>query len=263
MAERPPGKPEAWRYAIERLAADVLLAQEAVVPDGARAVYRAGGVAGRDRKTRPWGSAVVALNESLTLKAVTEAEGVWRGRSLGVAPIDAVTRGHLAIATVEVAGSSVTMASAYGLMEFGYASGSLLRILADMEPLLDDPHLGQNLILAGDWNIGTWWSGNDHRYATREGAILKLLEAYGMTDCLDRSVPAGRGRLDNCPCTHGDDCRHIETYRRPGQPTAYMDDYVFATSELAERLDVAVDPSWTWDTALSDHAPLVIDLQPA
>ncbi len=145
-------------------------------------------------------------------------------------------------------------------MEFGYASGSLLRILADLEPLFDDPQLGQNLILAGDWNIGTWWSGNDFRYAKREGAILDLLEAYGLTNCLDRSIPAGRGRLANCPCTFGEECRHVETYRRPGQTGAYMDDYVFATAELSKRLRVTVDPTWTWDAKISDHAPIIIDL---
>jgi hypothetical protein len=203
-------------------------------PERARAAYREGGIAGRDHKARPWGSAVVAFNDALSLKAVTEAEGWWPGRPLGVSPIGAVTCGHLAIATVEVCGSPVTLASAYGLVEFAYASGSLLRILADLEPLLDDPDLGRNRILAGDWNMGTWWSGNDLRYAAREGAILNLLERYGMTNCLDRSVPAGRGPLKGCPCPQGDDCRDIETYRRPGQSTAYMDDYLFATKELAE-----------------------------
>lgn len=70
------------------------------------------------------------------------------------------------MARVEAPDLSFTAISAYGLMEFGYASGTLLRTIADLEPLLDDPTLGDNVVLAGDWNIGTWWKGEeDAKYA--------------------------------------------------------------------------------------------------
>jgi hypothetical protein len=72
-----------------------------------------------------------------------------------VAPIDGVSRGHAAVAEVATGGHSFTAIGAKGLMEFGYASGTSLRTIADLEPLLDDPELGADVVLAGDWNIGT------------------------------------------------------------------------------------------------------------
>jgi len=239
------------------LKADLALVQEAVVPSDVRAVYRPSGIAARDGKVRRWGSAVVALTGAVNIAPIGSAEGVWRGRPLGVAPLDAVSRGHVAVAYAEFSDHRLTVISAYGMIEFGYASGTLLRMIADLEPLFDDPKLGENVLLAGDWNIGTWWSGEDEKYARREDAALNLLKAYGLVDCLDRHIPADRGRLENCPCER-DECRHLATYRRPGSPYAYMDDYIFATPALADRFIFAgVAPEWDWNPSLSDHAPLV------
>jgi len=222
LCERPPGSPRKWNYVREGLKADLLLAQEAVVPATMRSAHRAGGIAGRDGKARRWGSAVVAVTEATKITPVGLAEGTWRGTRLGVAPLDGVGRGHVAIAKVELDGYRFTAISAYGLTEFGYASGTLLRTIADLEPVFDDPDLNQNILLAGDWNIGTWWSGEDHKYAIREGAALTLLEAYGLVDCLDRFRRPGR--LDHCPCELGADCRHIHTFRKAGSQNAHMDD---------------------------------------
>jgi hypothetical protein len=154
-----------------------------------------------------------------------------------------------------------TAISAYGLMEFGYASGTLLRTLADLEPLLDDPRLGDNVLIAGDWNIGTWWSGEqDAKYARREAGVLRLLEAYGFQDCIDLWLPSARGRLPDCPCDQGEACRHVKTYRKAGSDSAYQDDYVFATKPLADLVRRAeVDPNWEWTSQISDHAPLVAE----
>jgi exonuclease III len=143
-------------------------------------------------------------------------------------------------------------------MEFGYASGTMLRTLADLEPLLDDPELGESVLLAGDWNIGTWWGKSDAKYAEREGAFLQLLEAYGFVDCLDLQIPGTRGRLEGCACELGDGCRHLATFMKDRVP--YMDDYVFATRPLADNITSAtVAPEWTWQSDLSDHAPLIVD----
>lgn len=192
------------------------------------------------------------------------AEGSWRGRRLRLAPLDCVSRGHVAVARVEAPGLSFTAISPYGLIEFGYASGTLLRTIADLEPLLDDPTLGDNVVIAGDWNIGTWWKGQDDaKYARREDPALRLLEAYGFEDCLDRHLPADRGRLVDCPCEHGEDCRHIRTYRKSDSSSAYQDDYLFATKSLANRMPFAeVDPGWDWASPVSDHAPLIAELDP-
>lgn len=257
----------AWQYLTMDLHADLALVQEALPNALRRSVHRPSGIAGRDGKARRWGSAVVALSDDVTLEPVGLAEGKWRRRSLGLAPLECVSRGHVAIARVEAVGLSFTAISAYGLMEFGYASGTLLRTIADLEPLLDDPVLGDDVIIAGDWNIGTWWTGaEDAKYARREGAALRLLEAYGFEDCLDRHLPAARGRLPDCRCDHGERCRHVRTYRKSGSTGAYQDDYLFATRSLAERmLRAEVDPAWDWNSMVSDHAPLIaeVDARPA
>lgn len=147
-------RPGAWPYLADELRADLALVQEALPNEARRGVYRPSGIAGRDGKARRWGSAVVALSDEVRIVPVGLAEGTWRGRRLGLAPLECVSRGHVAVARVEAPGLVFTAISAYGLMEFGYASGTLLRTIADLEPLLDDPVLGDNVVIAGDWNIG-------------------------------------------------------------------------------------------------------------
>ena len=53
--------PSKWQY-LRDLGADVALVQEAVIPSNLDAVHGPSGIAGRDGKARPWGSAVVVLN---------------------------------------------------------------------------------------------------------------------------------------------------------------------------------------------------------
>ena len=189
------------------------------------------------------------------------AEGQWQGRGLGLAPLDFVSRGHVAISSANLPGGPVILVSAYGLMEFDYASGTLLRTLADLEPLLDDPILGVNVLIAGDWNVGSWWGAQDAKYSRREAAVLELLTAYGFVDCLERFLPRERGRPDRCSCPSGDRCRHVWTYKKAENDMPYQDDYVYATDALVSRLSgTAVAEGWAWDLELSDHAPLVLDL---
>ena len=160
----------------------------------------------------------------------------------------------MAIARVKIGDLQFTAVSAYGLLEFGYSSGTRLRTIADLEPVFDVSELGDKVLLAGDWNIGTWWTDHDAKYARREGAILDLLRAYDLIECLDAFLPADRGRLVNRACD-SHECRHIHTHKRSGSDVACMDDYVFATAGLVKEA-AAVSP-WEWDGAPSDHVPLV------
>lgn len=119
LNERQPGDPQKWTYMRDTLKADLVLVQEAVVPSGVRGAYRPSGIAGRDGGQRRWGSAVVALNDHVKITPIGLAEGVWRGRPLGVAPLDAVSRGHVAVAYAEFRDLSLTVISAYGLLSSG------------------------------------------------------------------------------------------------------------------------------------------------
>jgi endonuclease/exonuclease/phosphatase family metal-dependent hydrolase len=245
------------------LHADVALLQEAhpqALPEGS--VCRDRGTQGRDGKHRPWATAIVPLTDRVSLKALDHAQGVWHGRPLELAPLACTGSGHASAALARTPVGDLTLISAYGLIEFGYASGTLLRMIADLEPLFDDPVHGSNLLIAGDWNIGTWWSGSDAKYAARESAILALLTSYGMDDLLHSHRDPALGALANCACRR-DDCRHVWTYRKDSSDVAYQDDYAFASQSLAGRVQyAAVDPGWDWDLGLSDHAPLVIRIGP-
>ncbi len=258
--------PANWDRAMAKLhdlGADIALLQEALpanLPSGW--IGRSEGTAGRDRKHRPWTTAVVPLTERVALSPVTEARGTWKGRALETAPLECVSVGRAAVAQAETPVGSLTLVSMYGLMEFGYASGNVLRTIADLEPVLDSTSLPSDLVLAGDWNIGTWWHGSDHKYASREGAVLSLLSAYGLVDLLDAHLDPGRGRLPGCPCSL-DNCRHVWTYRKDSRNVAYQDDYAFCTSTLTSRIVAAsVDPTWDWESDISDHAPLLIEVGP-
>jgi hypothetical protein len=252
---------EPIRRKLDELGVDVALLQEAH-PDwleGLRAVYRPEGIDARDERDRPWGSAVVALNDRVSLEPVTHVQGTWRGHVSTPAPLACVETGHVAVARAFTPVGDLTLVSAYGTIEFGYAAGTLLRALADLEPIFDDPVRGIDLLIAGDWNVGTWWSGDDRKYAQRHGAVLALLNAYGLVDCIDAHLPAGRGRLHGCGCELGDSCRHVRTYRKDSKAVPYQDDYAYATTAFAGRVTRAEpDPAWDWEADLSDHIPLVV-----
>lgn len=246
----------AWDFLQTELDADVALLQECVPPAGARGVWRPEGIG----PTRSWGSAVVV--RSAAYEPLTHAEGIWRGRKLGTAPLLRTSPGTVAIARVDLGSISVTAVSIYGLIEHGYASGTLMRVLADLEPLLDDPRYSDHVVIAGDLNIGTQWCGADLRYRDRDANTLDRFAALGLVDLVDLLLPAERGRLDGCRCSLGDSCRHVRTHRHNRWPEIpYQVDYFFANPALAERAVSAepLDSSRIWD--LSDHCPIVVEIE--
>src|SRR3954467_5566757 len=85
--EKVPG---AWAYLTDDLGAQLALVQEALPTQSRRAVCRPSGIAGRDGKARPWGSAIVALSDDVQITPIGLAEGKWRGRGLGLAPLECV-----------------------------------------------------------------------------------------------------------------------------------------------------------------------------
>lgn len=250
----PEQRAAAWRYLRDDVRADIALVQEAVPPPALHPVFLEGGIGG----PRKWGSGVVVFRGGFA--PIASVQGVWRGRPLGEpVRIDQSHPGTVAAARIESLG--LTVVSAYGMGVGGYSSTTMLRILADLEPLLDDPRYGDRVVIAGDWNIGTWWSGGDKKYRDRDASILGVLEAFGFRDCVDQCLPADRGRLPECRCTYGDECRHVWTQRNSQHlHVAYQTDYFYATRDVSALLRDA----WVWDQeaalALSDHAPLVADL---
>lgn len=259
---KAPRKPEgcrhadAWRYLIDDLAPDVALTQECVAsPELGSVTYWPGGISA----SRPWGSAVWA--NGFDLQAIRELEAIWRGNSLGVSSPAQTLPGAVALARVDLGSfGGMTLISVYGVIERGYATTTMHRILSDLEPLFDDPRYGDDVILGGDFNVGTQWRGSDERFNPRDRSVLDRLAAFGLVDCVD----ARRDELapePACPCLDEKPCRHIRTQWNLRYPdTPYQNDYLFASEHLVRDRLARVEVHNALDhpaQAFSDHCPIV------
>jgi len=153
----------------------------------------------------------------------------------------------------------VTFVSMYGVIDNGYADTTVHRQLSDLASLFDDPHLGKNVILGGDLNVTTQWTGKEARYRDWEITTLARIKAFGLADCLDLMRPDGP--LPGCDCPDGDGCRHIRTQYHPRSARPWQNDYAFASQSLVgpggiTRAEVIDDPHLR---TLSDHMPLQVD----
>jgi hypothetical protein len=203
--------------------------------------------------TRPWGSAVVGLTVDVT--DITQAKGLYNPE---LTDLLVTWPGAVAVATVPLAERTVTLVSMYGLIDNGYADTAVNRMLSDLVPLIDSPTLGHHLLLGGDLNITTQWTGDRAHYVSWEGATLRRIEAFGLVDCLDAYRPDGP--LDGCDCTAGATCRHIRTQYHPRSTYPWQNDYVFATEPLRDAVKSAVVHDEPAVRPMSDHLPLIVDL---
>ncbi len=67
--------------------------------------------------------------------------------------------GSVAVARARVDGRLLTFVSMYGVIENGYADTTVHRQLSDLSPLFDHPQLAHAVVLGGDLNITTQWTG--------------------------------------------------------------------------------------------------------
>lgn len=220
----------------------VALLQEASPPDELGAIHRPGGIGAG----RPWGSAV--LGRGLVL---TELDEVTTRYSKHPNSLHQTWPGAVAIAVASLpGGDSVTFVSVYGVIDRGYAITTMHRILSDLTPLLDSSH-GRHVVVGGDFNCSTQLS-RPHR--ARHRNLFERFETLGLVDLV---ASCRDSELDGCPCDD-EPCRHVQTHRHSQSRVPWQDDYLFATSALADRLvgcDVVdggqPDP---WD--FSDHCPI-------
>jgi hypothetical protein len=239
-----------WSVLRDEIGADIALVQEAVPPERSSAVWQPIGGA------RRWGSAVVGF--TVEVAEVLEAQGranstpqglkrTWPG---SVAVAKAPTRG----------GGALTFVSLYGLIDNGYADTTVNRQLSDLAPLFDDPQHEHRIVLGGDLNITTQWTGSQARYGLWQAVTLQRLAALGLADCLDLHRAAGP--LAGCGCRGGAECRHIRTQRHPRSNRPWQNDYLFASKALTSRL--ILTRALVYDSEfiheLGDHLPLVADL---
>jgi endonuclease/exonuclease/phosphatase family metal-dependent hydrolase len=150
---------------------------------------------------------------------------------------------------------NVTAVAIYGLMD-ERSDASVHRSLSDLTPLFEDSRYNELIVLGGDLNSWTGWPAGTRQLA-RDESVFQRIAAFGFVDCL--AIAPGRdalGRLQDCPCSYGDDCRHTRTRRDPRMPDRpYQMDYLFASRPLEHRLTVCevidLGPG-----APSDHLPI-------
>lgn len=236
----------AWQFLEDRLGPDVALLQECVPPEHLR---RSGRVVYRELAgNRPWGSAVIALRDGLTVDeigAVRTRYASTRFHMLGTHP------GTIIVTQVTMSDlEPVTCVSVYGAIDV-YAQTTMHRIAADLIPLFDSPW-GNRVILGGDFNVTTATAPNTPELPRYE-AILEAVESLGLKNVAE-TAEEGPPAFVDCLC--GDSCcSHIRTY---GEEPGTQLDWLFASPALARRcrtLRVERDRS----EGLSDHAPLVAE----
>lgn len=238
-----------WK-ALEELDADVALLNEATpVPEGVGAVSH-GSTVGRDYARR----FSTAVGSSHALLELNDAKSSRYGRQLDL-PFESSRPGSWTAAVVSVEGfGDVTAISLYGLMD-EKSDTSIHRSLSELAPAFEDKRYNKQLVLGGDLNTWTGWKAGSW-HLKRDRVLLERIEAFGLVDCLEQTRPPGR--LENCPCSFGEECTHTRTRVDPRYPhIPYQMDYLFASRALAKRLTScqALDsPSWR---KRSDHFPIV------
>ena len=240
---------KAWQ-SLRSLGVDVALLQECVPIDGLQSVlYRLIG------GTRDWGSAVAGLTVDVT--PIVSVRGRAHSCEQDLA---ASHPGTLAVGAVQIGDITITLVSAYGLIDGGYADTVVNRQLSDLAPLLDDPDRGKYVIFGGDLNITTQWTDRDERYRRWEEATFARIESLGLVDLIDRW--RGDGPLTGCGCSYGEACRHVRTQYHPRSSRPWQNDYAYASEALVASgmvKDVRVLDDGA-PSPLSQHLPIVIDL---
>ena len=234
---------EAWDWLRGAAALDVALVQETVPPPSLareHVVYHE--IAGH----RPWGSAVVALGNGIELEEIwaVSAGAHWRQRLALTHP------GSVAVARVYIPGiASISAVSVYNLLE-GNPAANLLRVTADLVPLLDSVD-GDRVIVGGDLNVyGAVAQGR----RTRAGTIFALLANLGLQPVGGLPHIERPDARSDCPCGAGGGCGHIPTWKGLDLDQLFVSDGL-RDQVRSLRVERSVVDRW------SDHAALVLEME--
>ena len=202
---------------------------------------------------RKW-SAAVAVPPPHSAERIKDARRSDSGRVLRFEPS---RRGSWVAARVSLeTGEQVTAISLYGLRGGERSDESVHRSLSELSPVFDHERYGRLLVLGGDLNTLARAEIGSRTLARDQSVLDRITKGFDLRDLLAQDIrKQGRGPLEECGCGYGPDCEHIWTFRHKDSPTTkYQDDYLFASSELAERLDRCEALPFT---GASDHAPIV------
>ena len=235
---------QAWGWLENGSGLDVALLQETVPPASLarnRVVYHE--IAGR----RPWGSAIVAFGEGIEVEEIWSVSGGSRYRHR----LAATHPGSVAVARVHVPGiAPISIVSVYNLLD-GSPTANLLRVAADLVPLLDSVD-GDRVILGGDLNVYGAVAESPRTHANAVFGLLRDLGLHpvGSAEHVERPISP-----QSCPCGKGGSCAHIPTWKGIDL------DHLFVSDGLRDQVrSLTVEPSVV-DRGLSDHAALVLNME--
>jgi exonuclease III len=259
--QRSQGREATELEMLEQFGPEVALLSEARFEPGAGLVGH-GKTIGRDCKheseeecdSRPFSTAIVSRHEP---QEITTATAKRRGRRLEI-PFRPSRAGTWVAATVSIPDvGDVSVVSLYGLTD-EKTDASVHRSLSDLEPIFEDRHFNEKLLLGGDLNIFANPRPNDPT-RQRHLIVLERIKAYGLFDLIERDAEqreSPRERDGVCPCGIVN-CSHVWTFRSRDKRYAnvrYQDDHVFASRALADRLKSCESAGFN---DASDHAPIV------
>lgn len=230
-----------------------LLNEAADVPSSLHAVFESQGTKGRDRKRRPWSTAIVS---NIPMTPISDAKPRnYLGQSRTHYWFENSRPGSWTAVSVQLSESvEITCISLYGLLD-DLSDASVHRSLSDLDPIFSDPRYANRVILGGDLNLTTQWHGEPR---ARAMGVFDRIRSFGLEDCLLAKRDAGR--IDGCTCSP-DPCTHTRTKWEPGSTDGgypHQMDYLFATPNLIENgglVRCEVPPAEVWNS-VSDHAPL-------
>ncbi|MHC4543171.1 MAG: endonuclease/exonuclease/phosphatase family protein [Planctomycetota bacterium] len=227
---------KAWEYLDEVISPDIALVQEAVPISSQMGFIGTG--------KQPTGSFID--NETVVWQEIGGSRKWGSGVLTKSFPLREVHfnnshQGSVIVAEVLLPNNSVwTCISLYGLLDNGYATTTLHRILSDLTFLLHEKMGKRQFIVGGDLNISPQWDEQYPEHGFSHRNIFDRLTDFGLVNCLEKF--------------HTDP---IQTMRHPKSDFPWQNDYVFANKELIDSLiscDVVNDPEVS---RLSDHNPVV------
>ncbi len=255
---RPERMAGTWGFLREVITPTVALIQEA---DGVPETDGDAVISPSGHPRRRFETAVVGYTGRV--QHISEATSRYaKTRPVPIGPTTPLT--HAAALVTPPDADPFAAVSLYGIID-PYSQASVLRALADLMPLLDDPVLGRRLVIGGDLNAYDNGPSADAASRARWAVIFELFRSLGLVNLLERRRATQRWEglppVPRCRCGRGDACFHVETWRSArGSIGFWCLDYLFATKELEQHLVGEIE---VWGEThpevwgLSDHCPLV------